>query len=196
MFHSLPEPNSDGFSSRRQFLRAAGALTMGAAFAGAVQAAGPESEAAGTEPSSGGTAKKEAPLMQIGILLGTFARPTIEARLDAARAHGLVCAQLSMDCAGLPAMPDKIAPELADRVRRAAADRGIALVSLHGTFNMSHPGADQRRDGLRRLQVLASACPRLGISKIHICTGTRDRGNMWRRHPDNDLPSIIGIACS
>jgi sugar phosphate isomerase/epimerase len=28
----------------------------------------------------------------------------------------------------------------------------------------------------------------LGASKIHLCTGTRDRGSLWRRHPDNDSP--------
>ena len=53
---------------------------------------------------------------------------------------------------------------------------------------MSHPDAEQRRTGLRRLRVLAEACPQMGTSKIHLCTGTRDRENMWRRHPDNDLP--------
>jgi sugar phosphate isomerase/epimerase len=135
--------------------------------------------------------------MQIGILLGTFARPTVEARLDAARAHGLLCAQLSMDCAGLAAMPDHIPPELADRIRRAAEQRGIALVSLHGTFNMCHPDPSERRAGLRRLHVLASACARLGTPTIHICTGTRDRANMWRRHPDNDSPEAWRdmVAC-
>jgi len=135
--------------------------------------------------------------MQIGILLGTFSRPTIEARLDAARANGLACAQLSMDCAGMAPMPDRIAPELAERIRGAADARGIRLVSLHGTFNMCHPDADERRAGLRRLEVLVSACRRLGTSKIHICTGTRDRANMWRRHPDNDSPEAWRdmVAC-
>jgi sugar phosphate isomerase/epimerase len=175
---------------------------MGAALAATAQTAagaeGPAAEKAEKKGSPRGSAAgKEAPLMQIGILLGTFGRPTIEARLDAAKANGLVCAQMSMDCAGLPAMPERIAPELAERIRRAAAERGIALVSLHGTFNMSHPDASHRRDGLRRLQVLASACPAMGISKIHICTGTRDRGNMWRRHPDNDSPAAWHdmVAC-
>jgi sugar phosphate isomerase/epimerase len=53
---------------------------------------------------------------------------------------------------------------------------------------MSHPDAEHRRTGLRRLQVLASACRRLGTPMIHLCTGTRDRDNMWRRHPDNNTP--------
>jgi sugar phosphate isomerase/epimerase len=126
--------------------------------------------------------------MRIGILMGVFSRPTLEARLDAVRACGLDCVQLSMDCAGLPSMPDRIDAEVADRIRREAAARGITIAAVAGTFNMSHPDAEHRRAGLRRLGVLASACRRLGTSKIHICTGTRDRGNMWRRHPDNDSP--------
>ena len=77
---------------------------------------------------------------------------------------------------------------LGEQICQAAAARGIEIASVQGTFNMSHPDAEHRRAGLRRLRVLAAACQRLGTSKIHICTGTRDRENMWRRHPDNDSP--------
>jgi sugar phosphate isomerase/epimerase len=85
-------------------------------------------------------------------------------------------------------MPDEIAPALADRVREAAAERQIDLVAVSGTFNMIHPDAEVRRDGLRRLGALASACDRLGTSTITLCTGTRDPEDMWRRHPDNARP--------
>ena len=83
------------------------------------------------------------------------------------------------------------------RIRREAAARGIEIASLQGTFNMSHPDAEHRRAGVRRLGVLAAACRQLGTSKIHICTGTRDRENMWRRHPDNDSPEAWRdmVAC-
>jgi sugar phosphate isomerase/epimerase len=164
--------------TRRQWLKTAGALT-GAALA-------PRLTQALAAPDD--TGKKETPLMQIGILLGTFGGPTLEARLDAVKNCGLDCIQLSLDCAGLPAMPEKIPGELLDSIRRAAATRGITMASLQGTFNMSHPDAEHRRTGLRQLRVLAEACRPLGISKIHICTGTRDRDNMWRRHADNDTP--------
>ncbi len=173
--------------NRRRFLKAAGALTLGASFASSsAEAAAP----AGTQRPAppGGAATKETRQMQIGILIGTFSRPTLEARLDAVKANGLDCVQMSMDCAGGPLMPEQIAPELAARIRREAAARGIAIASVQGTFNMSHPEAEHRRAGLRRLRVLAAACAGLGTSKIHICTGTRDRQNMWRRHPDNDSP--------
>ena len=127
-----------------------------------------------------------APAIRIGVLMGTFGRGSLDERLDAVKANGLDCVQMTMDAAGLSDMPDAIPDAVADRIRRAAADRGITIVSVQGTFNMTHPDPAHRRAGLRRLRVLAEACPRLDTATIHICTGTRDPDSMWRRHPDND----------
>ncbi len=176
--------NHDALWTRRHWLQAAGALTVGAAVTR-------------TPPAAAETDKPKNSLVQIGILMGTFARPTFEARFDAVKACGLACVQLSMGCAGLPAMPDEIPPELVARIRREADARGIEIASLEGTFNMSHPDAEHRRTGLRRLRVLAEACQPLGTSKVHLCTGTRDRHSMWRRHADNDSPEAWRdmVAC-
>ncbi len=169
---------------RREFLK-----TTTPVAALALSAAGWRS-ALGAAPSSrDDPAPPPPPAIQIGILLGTFSRGSLEARLDAAKSGGLDCVQLSMDCAGLPAMPESIPPEAIARIRRAAADRGITIASVQGTFNMSHPDPAQRQAGLKSLRVLAETCPQLGTSKIHICTGTRDPDSMWRRHPDNTLPA-------
>jgi sugar phosphate isomerase/epimerase len=155
--------------SRRDFLHLAGAI------------------AAGTACGQGLAAEPEGP--QIGILLATtYTTGTLEARLDAAKAHGIGCAQVSMACANLPEMPDQIPAELPERFRREAAARGIKIASVQGTFNMCHPDAEHRKAGLRRLRLLAEACPQMGTSFIHVCTGTRDQRSMWRRHPDNDSP--------
>ncbi len=167
MFRSIPEQNG---RSRREFLCLAGSLAFGDTFRQKlVKAMVPVSP-------------------QIGILLDTFSGTTLEARLDAAKSCGLACVQVSMDCAGLPPMPDQIPADLPARIRREAASRGIMIAAVRGTFNMSHPDPEHRRTGLRRLQVIAAACPQMGTSLIHVCTGTRDRTSMWRRHPDNDLP--------
>ena len=98
---------------------------------------------------------------------------------------------------GLPPLPEEIPAELAERIRRAAAPARIAIASIQGTFNMSHPDAEFRRAGLRRLRVIASACRQLGTSVIAICIGTRDRENMWRYHADNHSPQAWRdmIAC-
>ncbi len=175
---------NDPHWTRRNWLKAAGVLSVGAAFAPTLLTA--------SEPG-----QEPAPLMQIGILLGTLARPTLEARLDALKACGLDCMQLNMGCAGLPAMPDEIPSELVARIRHEVDSRGITIASLEGTFNMSHPDAEHRRTGLRQLRVMAAVCDPLGTSKIHLCTGTRDRENMWRRHADNDSPQAWRdmVAC-
>ncbi len=126
--------------------------------------------------------------MRPGIFAKTFSRPSPEDVFDAVAAHGLRETQLNMSVAGLPSMPDRVDPDLADRVGRAAARRGVAVAAVSGTFNMIHPDEEARRDGLRRLGVIAGACGRLGTSTITLCTGTRDPEDMWRRHPDNATP--------
>jgi sugar phosphate isomerase/epimerase len=146
--------------NRREFLRQA---TQTGVLALAVS--GPRSLLAAGESQT-------ATRIQIGILLGTFGSGTLETRLDAVRACGLDCVQVSLDCAGLPDMPDEIPLEVSGRLRREAAACGITIAPVQ-------------------------ACPQLGTSKIHICTGTRDRGGMWRRHPDNDSPEAWRdmVAC-
>jgi len=189
MCHQLPEKYVR--RNRRHFLHVTGALAVGTTCApsllAAARAEGPATAPANSPPEEAGP--RQAPLIQIGILLGTFAGPALPARLDVVKACGLDCVQFSLDCAGLEPMPQEISPELAERIRREAAARGMTIASVQGTFNMSHPDPEQRRIGLRRLRVLAEACPQIGTSKIHLCTGTRDRENMWRRHPENDLPA-------
>jgi sugar phosphate isomerase/epimerase len=124
--------------------------------------------------------------MQLGIFSKVFARPTVEESLDAVRRHGLSCVQFNLATAGLASLPQRIDPQLCNRIRQAMAQRGITMAAVSGTFNMGHPDAEHRRAGLKRLGLLAAACPLLGTSVITLCTGTRDREDMWRWHADND----------
>jgi len=126
--------------------------------------------------------------MQIGILTKTFVRPTLEATLDAIIHHGFPCVQFSLSCAGLPELPERIDPGLRERIREETDARGIRMAAVSGLFNMIHPDIRKRKDGLRRLRELASACERLDTPVIALCTGTRDPDNMWRRHRKNDSP--------
>jgi sugar phosphate isomerase/epimerase len=185
MHHKISDQNP--LWDRRRTIKAVGTLAIGPVFDRMPSTvSGSEASAVAHEPAPGNSLQREkASSMRIGILSSTFRRPTLEATLDAIKEFGLECFQLGMECAGLPPMPDQINPDLAERIRREASTRGLEIASVQGTFNMCHPDEEQRRAGLRRLRVLASACPRLAVSIIHICTGTRDRDNMWRRHPDN-----------
>ncbi len=123
--------------------------------------------------------------MRLGIFARTFSRPTVEGVFDAVREHQLDCVQFNMACAGLPTLPDDIAPSLAIRIHEASMSRGIEIAAVSGTYNMAHPAPEVRQAGLRRLRTLASACHGMGTSVITLCTGTRDPENMWRWHPEN-----------
>ena len=123
--------------------------------------------------------------MRLGIFAKTFARPSVEATLEAVRAHGLDAMQFNLSVAGLAPMPESIPADLVDRVRTAARMRDLEIAAVSGTFNMAHPDPQVRASGLRRLEVLAEASGPLGTDVITLCTGTRDPENMWRRHAGN-----------
>lgn len=126
--------------------------------------------------------------MKIGIFTSTFVRPTLEETLDAIVSHGLNSVQFNMESAGLDEMPAHIDDTLCDRIRAALAARHIELSVLSGTFNMIHPDLEERARSMRSLNTLAAACRSLGSGIISLCTGTRSRDSMWRRHPENDSP--------
>ena len=127
--------------------------------------------------------------MQIGIFAKTFVRRTLVETLDAVAAHGIGAVQFNLSCAGLPTLPEALDTATCDAIRNAHVERGLAMAAISGTFNMIHPDPHVRADGLRRLNLLAASCARLGAPIITLCTGSRDPLNMWRRHPDNDTPA-------
>ena len=127
--------------------------------------------------------------MQIGIFAKTFVRPTLAQTLDAIVGHGLHVTQFNLACAGVPSLPAELDPALLAQIGQEFAARQLSMAAVSGTYNMIHPDPRQRREGLRRLEVLAVACRPLGTSIITLCTGTRDPDNMWRYHPDNATPA-------
>ena len=126
--------------------------------------------------------------MTPGIFAKIFARPTLEDVFAAVARHHLRCVQFNFASASLPSLPDEIEPELAKGIRKSAAEHRLAIAAVSGTFNMIHPDVKHRRDGLRKLGVIAAACEPIGTALVTLCTGTRDPDNMWSHHPDNDSP--------
>jgi sugar phosphate isomerase/epimerase len=61
----------------------------------------------------------------------------------------------------------------------------LAIAAVSGTWNMIHPDPAVREAGLRRLPALLGAARALGCRVVTLCTGSRDPGNMWQSHPDN-----------
>jgi sugar phosphate isomerase/epimerase len=126
--------------------------------------------------------------MRIGVFAKTFPGNDPETVLRHCAAAGFEGVQYNMACSGLAPMPDAIAPEAAHAVAAAAGRNAQAVFAVSGTYNMIHPDPAVRRAGERRLAVIAAACPKLGTSTVTLCTGTRDRKDQWRHHPENASP--------
>ena len=124
--------------------------------------------------------------MQLGIFAKTFDGKDPGEIFRAARAAGYETVQFNMACAGLAALPDDIPPGIAAAVRSASAETPIAIAAVSATYNMVHPDVEQRRAGLHKLQIIASAASQMGTQLITLCTGTRDPLDQWRHHPDNN----------
>jgi sugar phosphate isomerase/epimerase len=126
--------------------------------------------------------------MRLGIFAKTFQRPTLAQVLDAVVENGFDCVQFNFACVGLPSMPERILPGVAEQIAREMNQRSISMAAVSGTFNMIHPEAAKRQDGLRRLAAMARVCRLLNTSTITLCTGSRDAENMWCSHPLNRSP--------
>ena len=124
--------------------------------------------------------------MRLGILVKTLARPKWTDTLDAVGARGLDCVQWNFACAGLESMPERIEPGILGGIARELERRRISVAAVSGTFNMIDPDREKRREGLRRLEVIAASCGALGAPLITLCTGTGDGQDMWRWHPYNE----------
>ena len=123
--------------------------------------------------------------MELGIFGKTFRRPGSRATLEAVKALGLRCVQFNFESAGLPSMPDEVPSPILDSIAAALRETGVRLAALSATFNMAHPDSMIRRQGLRRLRVVAEAAAHLQVPMVTLCTGSRDTENMWRAHPEN-----------
>ncbi|HEY0793688.1 MAG TPA: sugar phosphate isomerase/epimerase [Chthoniobacterales bacterium] len=123
--------------------------------------------------------------MELGIFAKTFRRPDARETLTAVQRLGLTCVQFNFACAGLPSMPAAVPAAVVESITRGSRETGVRLAAISGTFNMAHPDAEVRQRGLERLRTVATAASQLGVRVVTLCTGTRDREDMWRRHRDN-----------
>ena len=83
--------------------------------------------------------------MQLGIFAYTFVRPTVEEVFDSIKACGLEHTEFSFTAIRMQDVPDQIDEAVAQRVRTAAAERGITMDSVGGYTNIVHPDPKKRQ---------------------------------------------------
>lgn len=83
-------------------------------------------------------------------------------------------------------IPAEIPAGLPKAVADCAGAHGLEIVALNGTYNMAHPDREVRDEGARRFLKLIDAAAGMGVPYITLCTGSRSRESLWKRHPDNE----------
>ena len=124
----------------------------------------------------------------LGIMTRHVPRTSIEEVATAVASYGLGTVQLSLESAGLEAMPSRIEPSASRRISRAFTDVGVSIAAVSGTFNVIDPDRESLVSNLERFAVVCGACADLGTRVVTTCTGTRNRQSMWRAHLGNLLP--------
>lgn len=83
-------------------------------------------------------------------------------------------------------IPETIPYKAVVAADRAAHKHGLPIEVINGTFNMAHPDASVREEGLRRFAILTEAAEALGAKYISLCSGSRNAAHLWTWSPDND----------
>jgi len=125
--------------------------------------------------------------MKIGIFAKTFNRSAIRGLFQTIAGYRIYSVQFNLSCVGLETLPLEVpSDELLQPIAAATQQAEVELSAISGTFNMGNPDPEFRRNNLLKFEILCEVAALLRIPVITLCTGTRDRDNMWKWHPDND----------
>ncbi len=124
----------------------------------------------------------------LGLLSPEFPTVSLKATLDAIAATGAGSVQFDLASAVGQTFPAKLSQETAEAIKAAFLERRLTLAALSGTYNMIDPDPEAREVGAEGLNRVIALAPSLRTGLVTLCTGSRDPGNMWQKHPGNDTP--------
>ncbi len=130
--------------------------------------------------------------MTPGIFESVFLRLSLADSFEAVAGAGFGSVQFDLQSAGLDPWQTPPSSTAVAEIRHAADAAGVRIPAVSGTFNMAHPDPATRESGLAGLERVVGCANALGAAFVTLCTGTRDRGSMWRWHPDNASDAAWG----
>jgi sugar phosphate isomerase/epimerase len=122
----------------------------------------------------------------LGLLSPEFPSSSLSANLDAIAATGARSVQFDLASAVGHTFPPRLTQETIESIKEAFSERKLNLAALSGTYNMIDPDPHAREVGAEGLNRVIAWAPSLGADLVTLCTGSRDPGNMWQKHPGND----------
>jgi sugar phosphate isomerase/epimerase len=122
----------------------------------------------------------------LGLLSREFPSASLAASLDAIAATGAVSVQFDLASAVGRTFPTELSQDIVEAVQAGFSERRLTMAALSGTYNMIDPDPQARALGAEGLNRVIGLAPSLGTHLVTLCTGSRDPGNMWQKHPGND----------
>ncbi len=83
-------------------------------------------------------------------------------------------------------IPWSVSPAAIDAIIRASEKYSLPIEAVNGTYNMAHPDKNVRDEGAARFVGFAEAAKALGAKYITLCSGSRNRENLWGYSPENN----------
>jgi sugar phosphate isomerase/epimerase len=124
----------------------------------------------------------------LGLLSPEFPSVSLGDNLDAIAATGAVSVQFDLASAVGRTFPTELSQDIVEAIRAGFAQRRLTMAALSGTYNMIDPNPEARALGAEGLNRVIDLAPSLGTRLVTLCTGSRDPGSMWQKHPGNDTP--------
>jgi len=85
-------------------------------------------------------------------------------------------------------IPEAVSPAAIESILEASRETGVAIGAVNGTWNMAHPDAEVRSEGLKRMDGFLAAVAALGCPIATLCSGTRSHVHLWYESEANDSP--------
>lgn len=128
----------------------------------------------------------------------TLPKPTADALFARIRKQGFECVQFAFESIsetdfianGQIEIPPVITDEMIMAVTEASFKYDLPVYVLNGTFNMAHPSMEVRKEGLRRLELLAQTAAKMQVPYISLCSGTANPEYLWSSSPENDTQPV------
>ena len=125
--------------------------------------------------------------MELGIFSRTY-QPGIDRIFARIAQDGFETIQFNFSSAGLPSLPKDWPEATIKGVMAGAAQCGLTICALSGTYNMAHPDVARRQADRIGFTNVVRAAQFMKVPLVTLCTGTRHATDMWSAHPDNGSP--------
>ena len=98
--------------------------------------------------------------------------------------------QFKMSCAGYPTIPSSYEDSTIERIKNESKNNDVDIIAISGTFNLVDPEEKRLHENIKHFKILCEIANELNVPIISLCTGTKNRENMWKFHPDNNTQEV------